>query len=95
MNQLRFSYSFLFVCFIFMSSVFTLHAQNQSTCPNSNFSQGNFSDWVGYFGAFDIPAAAQGIIEGRHTIIKVPGGRDPYTNNELATIPPGEQYSAR
>lgn len=72
-----------------------LPAQDQSTCPNSDFNQGNFNGWEAYYGDFWTPAMNAGIMEGRHKLIQAPGTFDSYTCNELVTVPPGALYSAR
>jgi gliding motility-associated-like protein len=72
----------------------TLIAQN---CPNSNFSQGNFSNWTGTTGSvftmgspYDIP----GFVAGQHDIISV-STPDPNTGGVITTIPPGGVSSCR
>jgi len=68
---------------------------SQTNCPNSNFGSGNFNNWEGYFGTFSQPALIPGLDETRHVINIDQGVYDPYTNNGLLTIPPGEQFSAK
>lgn len=67
---------------------FMSHAQN---CPNSNFSQGNFSQWTGTTGTtpglgspYDVP----GFVSGQHTIITT-STPDINTGGAINTIPPG------
>lgn len=67
---------------------------SQSTCPNSDFSQGNFSSWQGTTGTYTNPSQALGIVNGRHTIMTVQA-TDPFTCGGLNVIPPGETSSAR
>ncbi|MFM7386900.1 MAG: hypothetical protein ACKO5L_01940, partial [Bacteroidota bacterium] len=71
-----------------------LSAQNNAGCPNANFSMGNFTNWQGYTGNYTNPAAAVGIVNGRHTIITTQG-IDPNTCGGLPMIPPGSTFSAR
>ncbi len=68
--------------------------QNNAGCPNANFSNGNFTNWLGYTGTYANPAATFGIVNGRHTIISTPG-IDPNTCGGLQMIPPGSTRSAR
>jgi len=70
-------------------------AQQQSTCPNSNFNLGNFTDWDEYYGNFLLPAYNVGQFPGRHTIIQAPGSYDPRTCGGLFTLPPGESFCAK
>jgi gliding motility-associated-like protein len=67
---------------------------SQSTCPNADFSQGNFSFWQGTTGTYANPNQALGIVPGRHTIMNAPG-IDPFTCGGLSVIPPGGTSSAR
>lgn len=66
----------------------------QSACPNSNFSNQDFSAWQGLTGDYFTPGQTPGIIPGRHTIFSAPA-MDPNTCNGLNVIPPGETTSAR
>lgn len=68
----------------------------QSFCPNSNFSSGDFSNWEGYYGDFNDPAANYGLLIGtRHSIIQSPGSQDPHTCDSLTTVLPGELFCAK
>lgn len=67
---------------------------SQSTCPNADFSQGNFSFWQGTTGTYTNPNQALGIVAGRHTIMNAPG-IDPFTCGGLSVLPPGGTSSAR
>lgn len=67
---------------------------SQSTCPNADFGQGNFSFWQGTTGTYTDPAQALGIIPGRHTIMNAPA-IDPFTCGGLNVLPPGGTSSAR
>jgi len=73
----------------------TVSGQRGTTCPNSDFSQGTFANWEGYYGRFDDPSMYQGIIFGRHTIITSPGTYDFQTCDSLFTLPPGCSIGAR
>lgn len=66
----------------------------QSTCPNSDFSQGSFTDWQSYTGMYVAPAQVAGLVTGRHTVMTVPA-IDPFTCGGLNVIPPGGTTSAR
>ena len=82
----------LILLFSFLNlSVF---CQNNAGCPNANFSMGNFTNWQGFTGTYQNPAATPGIVAGRHTIITTPG-TDPFTCGGLPMIPPGSSFSAR
>jgi len=83
------------VCFYSFIFLFPAIGQNPSSCPNSNFSLGDFTGWQGYYGDFWNPAMNVGFAPTRHTIIKAPASMDPYTNNGLNPVPPGEAYSLR
>ncbi|MDP1622597.1 MAG: FISUMP domain-containing protein [Bacteroidales bacterium] len=77
-----------------------------TSCPNSNFSMGNFTNWIGHYGTFAQPWQTLGIVPGptppaRHLIIPAPGTVDPYGTDVLGsgatlmTVFPGEAFSAR
>jgi PKD repeat protein len=68
---------------------------SQSNCPNSDFSQGSFIHWEGYYGTFYEPAKYYGFAANRHVINTLPGFYDQNTCNGLFILPPGETYSAR
>jgi uncharacterized protein (TIGR02145 family) len=80
---------------------FTAPAQGLiSNCPNSNFYQGNFSNWTGCYGSFVNPCQTPGLdtIEdpwARQIIIPGPGTLDPNTCNSILTVFPGEPFSAK
>lgn len=67
---------------------------SQSECYNSDFSEGTFSGWEGYTGTYNRPKKDKGFKETRQTII-TESTLDPITGNMLATIPPGEKFSAK
>ncbi|MBE0648510.1 MAG: gliding motility-associated C-terminal domain-containing protein [Bacteroidales bacterium] len=69
--------------------------QHTSSCPNSNFSLGDFTGWTGYYGDFWHPEANSGFAPTRHTIIKAPVNVDPHTCYMLNPVPPGAEYSLR
>lgn len=73
-----------------------LLAQN---CPNSDFSAGNFSNWIGTTGTYNTPATFNITVPGiiapaYHSVMTVPG-IDPNTAGGLQMIPPGYNFSAR
>lgn len=77
---------------------FDLLAYGQNGCPNANFSQGNFSNWYGYYGDFYNPSQYSGFVttgNARHLIIQGPGYLDGNTCNGLNTVLPGEAFCAR
>ena len=78
--------------FLFLGSTF---ATGQSTCPNADFEQGNFSNWTGYRGGCcPIVANNPGIVNGRHTIM-TGNGVDPFSNGTIPVVAPGGTFSAR
>jgi len=79
--------------FFISLSVISIDLLGQNTCPNADFSQSNFSNWVGYTGTFTNCCPTQGIVNGRHTIMT--GGTDAHTGNLLNVLPPGATRSAR
>lgn len=75
-----------------------------SNCPNSNFSMGDFTNWVGHYGTFNNPSLNTGFVSippnERHLIIPAPGYVDNYGTTltgpeQLITVFPGEAFSAR
>ena len=87
---------------------FTYELDNSTTtgtsCPNSDFSQGDFTNWVGHYGSFANPSQTLGFWtippNERHLIIPAPGTTDPYGSTvtgpeTLNTVFPGEAFSAR
>lgn len=66
----------------------------QCKCTNADFSFGDFSNWIGHYGYFDNPSLNSGILPGRHTIIST-NYTDPFTCNQLNTIPLGATFSAK
>ncbi|MCG2611432.1 gliding motility-associated C-terminal domain-containing protein [Flavobacterium sp. SM15] len=69
--------------------------RSQSKCYNSDFSAGDFTGWTGYYGTYQIPGQNEGILENdRHGIILTPF-QDYNTCNQLTSVPPGENFSAK
>lgn len=67
----------------------------QSTCPNSDFTMNNFTNWVGKTGTCcPISLPTTGIVNGRHTIM-TGAGMDPNTANQVPVVCPGYTFSAR
>jgi len=72
-----------------------------TSCPNSNFSSGNFSNWTGCYGWFSTACncANPGFLttgtHPLHKIIAAPGWLDHNTCDSLQTVYPGEAYVAR
>jgi len=85
-----------FTLFIACYSLFctAFFAQNNAGCPNANLSMGNFNNWQGFTGNYSNPAAAMGIVNGRHTIM-TGAGTDPFSCGGLPIVPPGSTASAR
>jgi len=88
-----FYFRLIFILLIF-SFIFPYHSKAQSGCPNSDFSFGDFTNWVGYTGTFTACCPTVGIVAGRHTIINAPG-TDPRTGNLLSVLPPGSSVCAK
>ncbi len=67
-------------------------------CPNSNFSNLNFNNWIGTTGTTPAlgftPYSYPGFVADQHTIISTPG-LDPQTLNNLSMLPPGGSTSCR
>jgi gliding motility-associated-like protein len=95
MKRYQYFQSTILLCFFLVITKTIVNAQQPSTCPNSNFNLGNFTDWEEYYGDVLFPAHYQGLSPGRHTIIRAPGSNDPRTCGGLLTIPPGESFSAK
>ena len=89
-----FPYTFLLYIFLGITCS-VVKGQGPGTCPNSDFSLGDFTNWDGYYGHFTNPAESHGFALNRHTIINAPGSYDLHSCGELLTIPPGESHSAR
>jgi uncharacterized protein (TIGR02145 family) len=70
-----------------------------TSCPNSDFSQGNFLQWHGCYGTFDNPCNSDGLYQippnQRHLIILGPGTADPHSCGTVMSVFPGSAYSAR
>ena len=89
MYKNKFKYKFYtLVLFIINSIVFS-----QVTCPNVNFSDGNFNNWSGSVGLFGAPDLNPGIFASNHQIL-TNNNTDPATCNNLNVIPDGELFSA-
>lgn len=67
-----------------------------SSCPNTGFDLGNFSNWSGGLGyCCPINVTGSTIVSGRHTIMSGPG-TDPNTDGAVPVVAPGGgPYSAR
>jgi gliding motility-associated-like protein len=82
----------IFILFFLLSG--NTFCQTVSTCTNSDFELGNFSNWNGEIGSCcPIFTSPSGIINGRHTIMT--GGVDPYSLGLVPRVFPGGSYSAR
>lgn len=79
-------------------------AQKVSSCANSDFANGNFTNWVGHTSVYptntpgsniNIPYYYNtGIVNGRHTII-TNATPDPFTCGNVLTLPPNERRCVR
>jgi len=64
-------------------------------CDNADFSQNNFTSWVGRTGSCcGINTPTVGIVNGRHTIM-TGAGTDPVACNDITVVAPGYSASAR
>lgn len=88
--MLRRAYPFVLV--LFSSAALA----QQSSCPNTGFEDGNFTNWSGATGwCCPITCSPSGIINGRHTIM-TGAGFDANTNNVIPVVAPGGgSFSAR
>lgn len=80
-----------------------------TSCPNSNFSQGNWSGWTGCYGYGQTPpmnsCENSGMLTGPpypanytvplHVLMPAPGHMDYWGCNVVTTVFPGESFSAR
>jgi uncharacterized protein (TIGR02145 family) len=70
-----------------------------SNCPNSDFSNGDFTGWEGCYGYYATPCQTAGFLTtGTHPVHKIvpgPGWLDFNTCDSLITVFPGESFSAR
>ncbi len=96
------------VLLVVISCIFTFDAFAQTaSCPNADFSAGNFSNWVGFTSIypFNTPQSNistsgltyyynTGIVPGRHTVI-TNSTPDPFTCGNVMTLPPGENQCVR
>ena len=71
----------------------------ETSCPNSDFSNGDFTDWTGAYGFFSTPGLYTGFqttgANILHQIIPAPGWQDPFTCYGLTNVFPGENFVAR
>ncbi len=77
---------------IFIFSLFEI--ANAQYCPNIGFQNGNFNDWIGYTGDYNVPNDAFGISPGQHTVFTAPA-IDPFSCGGLNVLPPNGANSAR
>jgi uncharacterized protein (TIGR02145 family) len=72
-----------------------------TSCPNSNFEQGNFNNWTGCYGWYNVNCNCNtaGLrTTGSHPLHKIiasPGWHDHSTCDSLLNVFPGEDYVAR
>lgn len=88
--------AFRTACFIFSLSCAHMAWSQASSCPNTGFDDGNFSNWTGGTGVCcPININNSMIVAGRHTIMSGPG-TDPNTDGAVTVVAPGGGlYSAR
>lgn len=90
---------------IFLTALSAFAQQQPTSCKNSDFSMGNFTNWVGYTSIYpqgtpfsNVPANSyyytKGIVNGRQTII-TNSTPDPFTCGNVQTLPPGENQCVR
>jgi uncharacterized protein (TIGR02145 family) len=80
------------------TSVIFDHTPNSlvTSCSNSDFSEGTFSNWSGCYGGFSSPCDAVGFNPTRHVIMpRANQTYDPFIGAPLTTLFPGEEHSAR
>ncbi len=66
----------------------------QNSCPNIDFSSGDFSNWVGRRADFGNWSPDTVFIPGRHDLIRF-SGTDPIVDGNLSILPPGKNIGAR
>jgi gliding motility-associated-like protein len=84
-----------------------LYAQKPSSCANSDFSMGNFTNWVAHTSIYPANTAGSnvgtggppyyyntGVVNGRHTLITT-AAPDPFTCGNILTLPPNEKACVR
>ncbi len=84
-----------------------LYAQKPSSCANSDFSLGDFTNWTAHTSIYSANTSGSdvgangppyyyntGVIPGRHTIITT-GTPDPFTCGNVLTLPPNENACVR
>jgi gliding motility-associated-like protein len=98
---------FVISSFLLLLASMPVHAQKLSACPNSDFSSGNFTNWVGHTSIYpyntpnsnvntsQIPYYyTEGIVSGRQTIM-TNATPDPFTCGNVLTLPPNEKACVR
>lgn len=90
----RYSYALILSIQLIFSGNVNLMGQS-SFCTNSGFEMGNFSNWTGSTGnCCPVNTSFNGIVSGQHTIM-TGNGKDPFTNNVVPVVFPGNAHSAR
>jgi len=91
----KFNYRILLCALVLgLQSLFTLNLSAQN-CPNADFSDGSFTNWMGFTGTCcPIVLPTAGIVANRHTIMSG-AGTDPYSFGALPVVAPGYTFSAR
>ncbi len=97
--------SYLFVL-VLCNCVAPVGAQSPG-CPNADFSQQNFNNWIGHTAVYPYNTPGSnistsgtayyynaGIVNGRHTLITT-STPDPFTCGNVMTLPPGENQCIR
>ena len=71
----------------------------ETSCPNSDFSNGDWTNWTGAYGFFSTPGIFTGYSSTGsnilHQIIPAPGWQDPFTCYGLNNVFPGENFVTR
>ena len=71
----------------------------ETSCPNSDFSNGDWTNWTGAYGFFSTPGIYPGYSSTGsnilHQVIPAPGWQDPFTCFGLTNVFPGESFVTR
>ncbi|MEO6903467.1 MAG: hypothetical protein ABI315_09945, partial [Bacteroidia bacterium] len=97
-------------CTVAFVDIFAQATNKPSSCANSDFSLGDFTNWVGHTSIYNKATTPQstinnnspgyayyytaGIVPGRQTIITT-ATPDPFTCGNVLTLPPGEKQCVR
>jgi gliding motility-associated-like protein len=95
------------ICLLLLLGISHLYAQKPSACANSDFSMGDFTNWIAHTSIYPVNTAGSnvgtagpayyynpGVVPGRHTLITT-ATADPFTCGNLLTLPPNEKTCVR